>query len=374
MIDVQRLRVLRAVAEHGSFNRAATALRLTASAVSQHVAALERSLGARVVTRSTRGVTLTRAGRIMVGAAESVAAELAHAQRQITRLGTGRTLLTVATFTSGGRSLLPGALSRLTAVHPGIVLHIREGEPEDVLPLVRRGAVDLALAYHFDGPVPAGPGPGLEWTPLLEDPLYVVLPQGHRLAGRGALDLTELATEPWVLGCLKTEAYLRRYAERAGFDPEVRGTTTDYFFARSLVAAGTGISLIPSIALTPEIAGLRTLPIKPPGPVRHIGVAAAGRDDQPHVSALIHALREQAGQRRGDADAAAGGHGRRAVLELCGGTAELTRDPSSGGWRWTGEGADGTRGASDGDTPYATKEEAAAHAGAFLGEHATGRS
>ncbi|CAM5671321.1 hypothetical protein [Streptomyces griseomycini] len=63
-----------------------------------------------------------------------------------------------------------------------------------------------------------------------------------------------------------------------------------------------------------------------------------------------------------------------AVLELCGGTAELARDPSSGGWRWTGEGADGTRGASDGDTSYATKEEAAAHAGAFLGEHAAERS
>ncbi|MCX5199344.1 LysR family transcriptional regulator [Streptomyces sp. NBC_00249] len=302
MIDVQRLRVLRAVAEHGSFNRAAAVLRLTPSAVSQQVAALERSLGTQVVARSTRGVTLTQAGRIMVGAAESVAAELEHAQRQVARLSTGRTQLTVAAFTSGGRLLLPAALTQLMAAHPRTVLHIREGEPEDTLPLVRQGAVDLALAYHFDGPLPAGPGigsgsgsgVGLEWTPLLEDPLHVVLPQGHRLAGHDALDLAELAAEPWVLGCLKTEAYLRRYAERAGFDPEVRGSTTDYFFARSLVAAGMGISLIPSIALTPEIPGLRTVPITPPGPVRHIGVAAIGRSDRPHVTTLIHALREQA--------------------------------------------------------------------------------
>ncbi|PLW65840.1 LysR family transcriptional regulator [Streptomyces sp. SCUT-3] len=302
MIDVQRLRVLRAVAEHGSFNRAATALRLTPSAVSQHVAALERSLGARVVTRSTRGATLTQAGRIMVGAAESVAAELEHAQRQVAQLSTGLTRLTVATFTSGGRLLLPAALTRLTAVHPRTVLHIREGEPEDTLPLVRQGAVDLALAYHFDGPLPVGPvpgsgsgsGSGLEWTPLLEDPLFVVLPPGHRFADRDALDLAELAAEPWVLGCLKTEAYLRRYAERAGFDPEVRGTTTDYFFARSLVAAGVGISLIPSVALAPEIPGLHTVPVTPPGPIRHIGVAAIGRGDRPHVTTLVDALREQA--------------------------------------------------------------------------------
>ncbi|MEU9081929.1 LysR family transcriptional regulator [Streptomyces sp. NPDC048357] len=296
MIDVQRLRVLRAVAEHGSFNQAAAALRLTPSAVSQHVAALERGLGAQVVARSTRGVTLTPAGQIMVGAAESVAAEIEHAQQQVARLSTGRTQLTVATFTSGGRLLLPAALTRFTAAHPGTVLHIREGEPEDTLPLVRQGAVDLALAYHFDGPLPVGPGPSarLEWTPLLEDPLHVVLPQGHQLAHRGTLDLAELAAEPWVLGCLKTEAYLRRYAERAGFAPDVRGTTTDYFFARSLVAAGMGISLIPSIALTPEIPGLRTVPITSPGPIRHIGVAAIGRSDRPHVTALIHALREQA--------------------------------------------------------------------------------
>ncbi|MFJ2806008.1 LysR family transcriptional regulator [Kitasatospora sp. NPDC087271] len=298
MIDVQRLRVLRSVAEHGSFNRAAAALRLTPSAVSQQVAALERSLGAQVVARSTRGVTLTQAGQIMVGAAESVAAELEHAQRQVAELSTGRTQLTVATFTSGGRLLLPAALTQLMAAHPRTVLHVREGEPEDTLPLVRQGAVDLALAYHFDGPLPIGPAlsPSLEWTPLLEDPLHIVLPPGHRLANHDALDLAELAADPWVLGCLKTEAYLRRYAEQAGFDPEIRGTTTDYFFARSLVAAGMGISLIPSVALTPKIPGLSAVPIKPPGPIRHIGVATIGGRARPHVRTLIHALREQAMQ------------------------------------------------------------------------------
>ncbi|MFJ2160518.1 LysR family transcriptional regulator [Streptomyces sp. NPDC087856] len=301
MIDVQRLRVLRKVAENGSFNQAAAALGLTPSAVSQQVAALERSLGAQVVVRSTRGVTLTQAGQIMVGAAESVAAELEQAQQQVAELNTGRTQLTVATFTSGGRLLLPAALTELMAVHPRTVLHVKEGEPEYTLPLVRQGAVDLALAYHFDGPLPAGRGPSsrLEWTPLLEDPLHVVLPQGHRLANHDALDLADLAAEPWVLGCLKTEAYLRRFAEHAGFDPQIRGTTTDYFFARSLVAAGTGISLIPSIALAPKIPGLSTVSIKPPGPIRYIGVAAIGARDRPDVTTLIHALSEQAMQHSG---------------------------------------------------------------------------
>lgn len=296
MIDVQRLRVLRTVAEHGSFSRAAAALHLTASAVSQHVAALERSLGTQVVARSTRGVTLTPAGRIMVGAAESVAAELVHAKQQVDQLAGGRTQITIATFTSGGRLLLPGALTDLATAHPDTVIHVREAEPEDSLPLVRQGAVDVALAYHFDGPLPGqlGPSTSLAWTALMEDPLHVVLPDAHRLADRASLDIAELAAEPWVLGCLKTEAYLRRYAERAGFDPEVRSTTTDYFFARSLVAAGVGISLIPSIAQTPQVAGVRAIPIAPPAPTRHIGVATIHRRRHPQVTPLIQALHEQA--------------------------------------------------------------------------------
>ncbi|MGW7066864.1 LysR family transcriptional regulator [Streptomyces sp. NPDC054855] len=296
MIDVQRLRVLRTVAEHGSFNQAAAALHLTPSAVSQHIAALERSLGAQVVARSTRGVTLTPAGRIMVGAAESVAAELVHAKQQVDQLGGGRSQITIATFTSGGRHLLPGALARLTAAHPDTVVHVREAEPEDSLPLVRQGAVDIALAYHFDGPLAGrlGPSSSLAWTALMEDPLHVVLPDAHRLADRTSLDIAELAAEPWVLGCLKTEAYLRRYAERAGFDPEVRSTTTDYFFARSLVAAGVGISLIPSIALTPRTAGTRSIPITPPTPTRHIGLATIHRRRHPPVVTLMQALQEQA--------------------------------------------------------------------------------
>ncbi|WP_331716814.1 LysR family transcriptional regulator [Streptomyces sp. 3214.6] len=102
------------------------------------VAALERSLGSKVVARSTRGVTPTEAGRIMVEAAESVNAGLEHARRQVERLDTGRTKLTVATFTSGGRLLLPAASARPTAAHPDTELHVVEAEPEGSLPLVGR--------------------------------------------------------------------------------------------------------------------------------------------------------------------------------------------------------------------------------------------
>ncbi|MGP3963335.1 LysR family transcriptional regulator [Nonomuraea sp. 3N208] len=294
MIDVQRLRVLREVAKHGSFNRAATELRFTPSAVSQQIAALERGLGLAVVERSTRGVTLTEAGLLLVETAEAIAAELTDAQERIDRLACERTRFTVATFASGGRKLLPSALAEFAAAHPEVELTILEREPEDSIPLLKEGRADLALAYHFDGPPPAGPGDrsGLVWTALRTDPLRVVLPRTHPYAHRESLHLAELADERWVLGCLKTVDLLRRYAALAGFELRISCSATDYMFAQSLVSAGVGVALIPEIALM-EAPDLVAISLQPPNPSRHIGVATTRRDRgpaQPYVESLLKLL------------------------------------------------------------------------------------
>jgi DNA-binding transcriptional LysR family regulator len=114
------------------------------------------------------GVRLTEAGRILAEAAESIAAELGHADRALERLAVTRAArMTVATFTSGGQALPPAALRRFAADHPDVEFTVLENEPEDSLPLVRSGQADLALAYHFDGPPPVRPGDrsGLVWPP-----------------------------------------------------------------------------------------------------------------------------------------------------------------------------------------------------------------
>ncbi|WP_246266681.1 LysR family transcriptional regulator [Nonomuraea typhae] len=292
---MQRLRILREVARHGSFNRAATALRFTPSAVSQQIAALERGLGITVVERSTRGVTLTEPGRMLVEAADAIAAELSDAQERIDRLSAPRTQLTVAAFTSGGRAVLPAALAGFVREHPEVELTILEREPEDSLPLVREGRADLALGYHFDGLPPARPGDrsGLDWTPLVTDPLRVVLPREHPLAGREQVGLGELSDERWVLGCLKTVDLMRHYAALAGFEPRISCSATDYFFAQSLVSSGLGVALIPRIALT-RAPGLTDAALEAPSPTRFIGVATSRRHRgtaQPYVDRLVELLR-----------------------------------------------------------------------------------
>jgi molybdate transport repressor ModE-like protein len=291
MIDVRRLAVLREVARQGSFNQAALALRLTPSAVSQQISALERTLGTAVVRRSTRGVELTDAGRVLADTSDAITAELASAQEEIARLATARTeRLTVATFTSGGQRLLPPALLRFTADHPAVELTVLENEPEDSLPLVRSGAADLALAYHFDGPPPAHPG--LVWTPLLDDPMWIVLPAGHRHAARESLTIAELGGERWVHGCLTIVELLDHYASMSGFEVRTACRGTDYLFAQSLVRAGVGITMIPQVALTADLGGLATVPLAPPCPSRFIAVVTAGRRLRPLAASLMRALQE----------------------------------------------------------------------------------
>lgn len=294
MIDVHRLRILREVAEQGSFAGAAAVLRLTPSAVSQQVAALERSLGRPVVERSTRGVRLTEPGRVLVETAETVAAELSAAQLRIEQLAAGHAgRLTIATFTSGGQRLLPAALIELAAAYPDVELSVLEAEPEESLAMVRAGQADAALAYHF-GTV--DPGRGLSWIPLMDDPMLIVLPRTHPLADRPSLSMAELAGERWIQGCVDTGEVLDTHTALAGFQPRVACRTTDYLFTQSLISAEQGISLIPSVAVADFMADqIVAIPLEPPRPMRYIGAVTAGRRwPQPLVTALLEALHHSA--------------------------------------------------------------------------------
>ncbi len=292
MIDIQRLRVLQEVAVHGSFSKAATALLLTPSAVSQQIAALERSVGAPVVQRSARGTSLTEPGRLLVESADTIHAELAHVQHEIGRLANGsQDTLTVATFTSGGQRLLPSALTRLHTRHPNVLLTVIEGEVAESLARVKSGEADLALAYHFDGPPPVRDGDrnSLQWTPVMDDPMFIVLPAAHRLAGRSSIALAELAQDRWVHGCIQIAEQINTFAALAGFEPQVSCSTTDYVFAQSLVAAGVGVALIPQVALAPG-SGVAIAELQAPRPCRHIGIVVKRRRTRAIVNDLIAEL------------------------------------------------------------------------------------
>src|SRR3954454_9976421 len=188
MLDVRRMRVLREVAQRGSFSAGADALSFTQSAVSQQIAALEREAGAVLVQRSARGVRLTEAGEAVVRHTEAILARLAEAEAEleaIAGLTGGR--LRMASFESAAATLMPLAIAAFRERHPAVELSMTLLEPEDSIPQLRAGELDLAIT--FAAPHGRDADDGLYHQHLLDDPMYVVLPREHALANKRGLRL-----------------------------------------------------------------------------------------------------------------------------------------------------------------------------------------
>jgi len=295
------MRVLREVAARGSFSAAASALSFTQSAVSQHIAALEREAGTQLVERGARGIRLTEAGRALVAHADAILARLEDAEQELAAIaGLRGGRLRLGSFPSAGATLAPAAVARFHALHPQVDLSMVEAEPSDLLPRLRGGELDLALVYDY---VDVGDDPqhDLERTHLLDDPVEVVLPRGHRLASRARVRLAELADEPWVSGTNPGSCHrmLMRACTQAGFEPRIAFQTDDCLTSQSLVAAGVGLSLLPELALSSVNPDVEIRSLEPRAPERRIfAVRLAEVYRSPASGAMLAILVEVAAEYR----------------------------------------------------------------------------
>jgi DNA-binding transcriptional LysR family regulator len=293
MLDVRRLRVLREVAQRGSFSAAAEALAYTQSAVSQQIAALDREAGTILVERNARGVRLTDAGRALVSHADAILARLADAETElhaISGLRAGR--LRLASFATAGATVMPQAIARFRAAHPGIDLSLEPAEPEDALPKLKAGDYDIALV--IDAPHCAIDTADIELLHLLDDPMYVCLPAEHPFARKTRLRLEDLAGEAWMLGstgrCPDT-AILLRACQTAGFEPRIAFHSDDYLAIQGFVAAGMGVSLIPDLALITVRDDVVVRSLGPRPPYRRVSAATlAGGYRSPAATAMLEVL------------------------------------------------------------------------------------
>lgn len=294
MLDVRRLRVLKAVVETGSMVAAADELGYTPSAVSQHLAALEREAGAPLLERVGRGVRATPAGRLLAEYTGPVLAKLAEAEAALADLVAGRTgRIGVTFFPTAGASLVPAAVAEFRRRHPGVELQLKVAEPDRALDALLRRATDVAVV------VAGSERPdGTRWLHLLDDPYFVVVPRAHPLAGRGAVDLAEIADEPWVDTdsvpgpCLRA---ILEACELAGFTPRPAVQADDYPTTQGLVAAGVGVALVPGLALGAVHPGVVVLAIRRHRPVRSIhAVVRAGCADHPTIGTVLATLRQAA--------------------------------------------------------------------------------
>jgi molybdate transport repressor ModE-like protein len=275
MLDVRRMRVLSEVAEQGSFSAAATALNFTQSAISQHVAALERETGARLVERGPRGVRLTDAGRALVAHADAILARIEDAEEELAAIaGLRGGRLRLASFQSAGSTLVPRAVASFRERHPDVELGMIEAEPDEASEHLRSGEIDLALVYDFRA-IPSMLDGELELTKLLEDPYDVIVAKDHPLAKAKVVRLRDLRDEPWIAstercGCRQIT---ERACQDAGFEPRVAFEADETLAAQALVAAGVGVTVLPRLALATVHPGVVVRPLPPRAMVRRVWAA-----------------------------------------------------------------------------------------------------
>jgi len=297
MLDVRRLQVLREVARHRSLSAAAAALSYTPSAVSQQIAALEREVGVGLVERGARGSVLTDAGRTLVRHADEILGRISAAQEELQALaGLRAGRLRLGAFSTAGAVLAPRAVKAFRDRHPDVEVNLAELDPEEAVSQLRARELDLALVYEF--PVVEDlPLDGLEYVHLLDDRLYVALPEGHRLARRRRLKLSELADEPWIQGVYRgsTVAVLPSACRAAGFEPKIVFRSDDHMAVQGFVAAGLGVAVVPQLALATARRDIeiRLLEVEGDLLTRHVGVAIpAGSYRPPAVTAMVAILEE----------------------------------------------------------------------------------
>jgi DNA-binding transcriptional LysR family regulator len=267
MLNVSRLRILKEVAHRGSLSSAADALSYTQSAVSQQISALEAETAMTLLERHPRGVRLTAAGQTLVGHAEGILAQLDAAEAALSAIaGLRGGRLRMASFPTAGATLMPLAIATFRQSYPDVELTLAEGEPEEIVPRLRAGELDLALLFEFAEETALEAG--TTRTELLEDAMYLALPLAHPLARKQKLRLEDLAEEAWVQTSRSSPCarHVVRSAHAAGFEPNVAFESDDYQTVQGLVAAGVGVALIPELALSVvrEDIAIRSLSPRPP--------------------------------------------------------------------------------------------------------------
>ena len=291
MLDVRRLRLLSELSRRGTIAEVARVVGYTPSAVSQSLMQLEREVGVALLERDGRRVRLTSAAHGLVGRADRVLEELDAAEADLAaESGSVRGEVTIGAFPSAAAELVIPALATLAGRHPDLICIVREHEPEDGIPLLRAGELDLLVSESYEG-VESAPAGGLEPHPLVTERLLLMLPEDHGASGRVALH--SLRDASWIGGLPGTQfaAAVERACGRAGFTPRVTHRADEALVLQALVAARLGVGLLPALARTdpPGVRYATAVPAPPRRKVTALVRRAAAR--RPALAVTLAALR-----------------------------------------------------------------------------------
>jgi DNA-binding transcriptional LysR family regulator len=288
MLDVARLRVIDAVARHGSVTAAARELSYSQPSVSHHLARLEAETGAQLLQRVGRGIRLTQAGQLLADRAAEIIGRMDAAEAELSAhvgLTAGRVRL--AGFSSAIGALVPRAAATLAREHPGLEIGLTDTHPPEALEMLRTGQVEVAIVFRYDETEDELPGVRLHH--LLDDPMFL-------LSQRRTRGLASLREATWIAGCERCRGHLLALCDAAGFEPRIGYESDDMVLIQSLVAAGLCVATLPGLALRAHHAD-GVIASKLPGLPRHVYAATYGEPpNPPAVAALLAALANAASE------------------------------------------------------------------------------
>ncbi len=291
MIDVQRLRVFRAVVASGSVQAAAEHLGYTPSAVSQQISALQRETGLVLFEKAGRGISPTATAKVLAAESEELMDTLNRLGGVVDHLREGRSgSLTIGAFSSAAQFWMPQVAKGLRREFPDLVLDLSLNElgPEPANPARR----DLDLTTE-DADLDGIERPGHSRHVLAEETYRVVAPRGHDLLTEWdhQVPMGALAGQPLIDNDYHGNTcslIIRNACRAAGFTPRYVARTEDHHTALAFVAAGVGVTLVPSLAAPESMAGVDSRELVNPSPRRRIVVHVrdAVADAPPVVRAL----------------------------------------------------------------------------------------
>ncbi len=271
-LDLRHLVALKAIANEGSFGRAAERLGYTQSAISQQIAALERIVGLRLIERpgGPRPISLTEAGRILLRHAEAIEARLQAAKADMSALEAGDAgRLRVGTFQSVGAKIIPRLLRRFSESHPQVEVVLRESQDEgELLEMIERGELDLTF---WTLPVAHGP---YETVELLRDPYVLVVPAGSPLASlKRPPTLKEIVLQP-LIGFNRCSAmdHVESQLASTGRAPDIVFRSDNNGTVQGLVGAGVGLSISPRLTVDEDDPSVEVIDLHGRIPARVIGL------------------------------------------------------------------------------------------------------
>ncbi|MER6566252.1 LysR family transcriptional regulator [Streptomyces sp. NPDC001093] len=286
------LRVLRQVAESGSFTAAASQLGYTQSAVSRQAAALERSAGAVLFERRFDGVHLTLAGLTLLRHARTILDSVAAAEHELTGTAAQTEPVRLGIFPSAGAVILPGLLTRLATAGPTVTVTTREGTTPSLLRALRAGSIDIALLTSRPPHRPSdGESPRLHIETVEDTELLVAAPATGSFAGRTEVHVDELVDAPWIAAPSSSAEPLLGVWPGLPGRPRIVHTTRDWLSKLQLVAGGFGVTTVPS-RMSPVLPhGVTLLHVAGvPTEVRRILVARLPGRPGPGIPAVIRAI------------------------------------------------------------------------------------